>query len=76
MKLLASPGRFAVYPPIFEDEVEIVIAVEEFKGVRLVIGYLMTKASTGELTLTGKTMHCFTDVDGKPIILKNLMSKE
>lgn len=30
----------------------------------------MTNASTGETVLTGKTMHCFTDQSGKPIILK------
>ena len=58
------------HPTTFDDEVEIIVRVEEFKGVRLVIGYTMTKAATGEIVLTGKSMHCFTDVNGKPIILK------
>lgn len=54
----------------FDDAVEIAVGVEEFKGVRLVIGYTMTNRATGALVLTGKTMHCFTDTGGKPIILK------
>lgn len=59
-----------VHPSTFDDEVEIAVRVEEFKGVRLVIGYTMTNCATGESVLTGKTMHCFTDTAGKPIILK------
>ena len=58
------------HPTTFDDEVEIAVSVEEFKGVRLVIAYRMTNVATGELVLIGKTMHCFTDVKGKPIILK------
>lgn len=58
------------HPTTFDDEVEIQVRVEEFKGVRLVIGYRMANAATGELVLTGKTMHCFTDENGKPLILK------
>ena len=54
----------------FGDEVEITVGVEEFKGVRLVIGYTMIHAATGNVVLTGKTRHCFTDTNGKPIILK------
>ena len=58
------------HPTTFDDEVKITVGVDEFKGVRLVIAYSMTNASTGDLVLTGKTMHCFTDANGKPIILK------
>lgn len=58
------------HPTTFDDEVEIAVGVDEFKGVRLVITYTMTNAATGDLVLTGKTMHCFTDINGKPIILK------
>lgn len=54
----------------FSDEVAITVQVEEFKGVRLMIRYTMTNAATGETVLTGKTSHCFTDLNGKPIILK------
>lgn len=58
------------HPTTFDDEIKITVGAEEFKGVRLVIGYTMTNAATGEIVLTGKSMHCFTDVNGKPIILK------
>lgn len=58
------------HPTTFDDEVEISVGVEEFKGVRLVVGYTMTNRKSGDLVLTGKTTHCFTDVNGKPIILK------
>ena len=55
---------------MFGDEVEIAVEVAEFRGVRLVIGYTMTNRATGEVVLTGKTMHCFTDAAGKPVVLK------
>lgn len=58
------------HPTTFDDEVEITVGVEEFKGVRLVIRYQMTNIATGNLVLKGKTMHCFTDINGKPIVLK------
>ena len=58
------------HPTTFDDEVKITVGVDEFKGVRLVIAYSMANAATGDLVLTGKTMHCFTDANGKPIILK------
>lgn len=54
----------------FDDTVKITVGVEEFKGVRLVIWYRMENAETGQQVLTGRTMHCFTDHNGKPIILK------
>lgn len=58
------------HPTTFDDEVEITVGVEEFKGIRLVIRYTMTDAATGKTVLTGTSMHCFTDGNGKPIILK------
>lgn len=58
------------HPTTFDDTVRIRVEVEEFRGVRLVIRYEMTNAATEDLVLTGKTMHCFTDGNGKPIILK------
>ena len=58
------------HPTTFDDAVEIAVNVAEFRGVRLVIRYQMTNVKTGEPVLTGKTTHCFTDPQGKPIILK------
>ncbi|MBQ8623893.1 MAG: acyl-CoA thioesterase [Oscillospiraceae bacterium] len=54
----------------FDDEIKIHVFVEEFKGVRLTIGYVMTNNKSGETVLTGRTKHCFLDESGKPIILK------
>lgn len=58
------------HPTTFDDEVEITVGVEEFKGVRLIIGYTMRNRANGELVLTGRTTHCFTDACGKPVVLK------
>lgn len=58
------------HPTTFDDAVGVTVSVEEFKGVRLLIGYTMTNMKTGDLVLTGKTMHCFTDINGRPVILK------
>lgn len=63
------------HPTTFDDEVEITVDILEFKGVRLVIGYKMTNCSTGDLVLEGKSTHCFTDRNGKPIILKKQFPK-
>ncbi len=57
-------------PTTFDDQVRIAVRVEEFKGVKLVIGYTMVKEGTGETVLTGRTSHCFTTPEGKPLILK------
>lgn len=57
-------------PTTFDDTVEIAVCVAEFRGVRLVIDYVMKNAVTGQVVLTGKTQHCFLSHDGKPLILK------
>lgn len=54
----------------FNDEIEIDVKVKEFKGVRLVIEYVMKNAKTDEIVFTGVSKHCFVNMDGKPIILK------
>ncbi len=54
----------------FNDEIEIMVSVKEFKGVRLVIEYKMINYKTKELVLYGTSKHCFVNKEGKPIILK------
>ena len=54
----------------FGDHVEIDVAVEEFKGVKLTLSYTMTKADSGDPVATGKTRHCFVNQEGRPVILK------
>ena len=77
-KYLESVGVFSpvvsvecdfVSPTTFEDEVEIEVKVEEFKGVKLILSYTMKKCS-GETVATSKSSHCFVDKDGKLVILK------
>ena len=57
-------------PSTFNDEIEIDVRVKEFKGVKLVIEYIMTDVKTKELILVGITKHCFVNNENKPIILK------
>ena len=54
----------------FGDDIEIEVAVEEFKGVKLIIKYIMINMHTNDIVLIGKTKHCFVNKDNKPIILK------
>ncbi|MBQ0027291.1 MAG: acyl-CoA thioesterase [Lachnospiraceae bacterium] len=56
-------------PTVFGDVVSIGVNVEEFKGVKLVIGYEM-KNEDGIIVCTANSSHCFLDGNGRPIILK------
>lgn len=58
------------HPTTFGDEVRIRAEIEEFKGVKLVIRYTMTNNVTGDLVLTGRTMHCFVTPAGRPVALR------
>ena len=53
----------------FADEITIRIAVKEFRGVRLVLSYTMTK-SDGTTACTGCSEHCFLHADGSFIRMK------
>ena len=53
----------------FADEVEILIGVKEFKGVRLVIGYEMRKQDN-TVVCEAVSEHCFLNSQGRPIRLK------
>ena len=57
-------------PTTFDDEVEIEVKVKEFKGVKLIIEYVMNNKKTNDLVLTGTSKHCFVNIENKPIILK------
>ena len=54
----------------FGDNIEIDVEIEEFKGVKLIIKYLMKNISTNDIVLIGRTKHCFVNKNNKPIILK------
>lgn len=54
----------------FADEVAIRVKIKEFKGVRFVIEYEMTKTSDNSIVCTATSEHCFLDKDFKPVHLK------
>ena len=62
-------------PTTFDDKIEIDVKVEEFKGVKLILKYIMTNVETNEVVLTGKTKHCFIDKNNKPLVLKKSFPK-
>ncbi len=57
-------------PTKFGDLIDVNVEIEEFKGVKLVIKYIMTKHGNGEVVLEGRTKHCFLNAEGRPLILK------
>ena len=52
----------------FPDEIEISVSVEEVRGARLRLGYVM-KNSDGKTVFTARSEHCFTDAGGKVLRL-------
>ena len=56
----------------FGDTIIIHPYMKEYSGVRMVVGYDVTKEDTGELVMVGETKHCFTNKNLKPIHLKKV----
>ncbi|MBQ8599720.1 MAG: acyl-CoA thioesterase [Oscillospiraceae bacterium] len=52
----------------FAEEITIRVWIEEFKGVRLKIGYEMRRGET--VVFIGQSEHCFLNKEGKIISLK------
>ncbi|MBR6700879.1 MAG: acyl-CoA thioesterase [Firmicutes bacterium] len=71
---ISSPviGLEAEYirPTTFDDTVSVHVTVEEFRGVKLVLGYSIINTKTEEKVFSGKTSHCFINKEVKPVILK------
>ena len=55
-----------VRPSTFSDEIIINTYVKEFDGIRLTFEYEMKKAD-GTVVCTGESIHCFINLEGKPI---------
>lgn len=51
----------------FADNVEILTKIKEYNSVKLIVEYEMNL--DGKLVATGKTKHCFVNLEGKPIRL-------
>ncbi len=54
----------------FSDEIGILVQVQEFKSVKLQLGYTMRRISDGAVVLTGTTEHAFLNRENKPVRLK------
>ena len=67
--VIGVEGKY-LHSTTFDDTVGVRVWVEEFKGVRLVIRYIVTNQATGDLVFIGKSQHCFVNREGKPVILK------
>lgn len=50
----------------FADEISITVGVKEYKGVKLMLHYVM-KNQQGETVCESDSMHCFLDEAGRPI---------
>lgn len=57
----------------FNDEVLIEAKIKEFKGVKLVIEYIMKNANSGNVVLTGCSKHCFIGENNMPVMLKKVL---
>lgn len=54
----------------FADVISIEVKVKEFKGVKLVLEYIMKNVADDSVVLTGTTEHCFLDTESHPIYMK------
>lgn len=53
----------------FSDTVSISVFIDEIKGLKMRIGYVMKKED-GSVAFDGYSEHCFMDRKGKPVRLK------
>ncbi len=56
-------------PARFPETVTVTVKVTEFRGVRLRLGYEL-RGADGRLCAEGKSEHCFTGPDGRPVNMK------
>lgn len=59
-----------ISPLIFDEPFAVYPKIENFNGVRLEISYRIVSRSTGKICVEGRTSHCFTDMNMKPVRTK------
>ncbi|MGN0594358.1 MAG: acyl-CoA thioesterase [Hominimerdicola sp.] len=59
------------FPIKFGDEFQIDCKITDFNGCKFSMEYVVTNLTTGKLSCTGKSSHCFTDGNLKPVRIKN-----
>lgn len=52
----------------FAEDVLIDVSIAEFKGVKLILHYVMTN-NEGKLVAEAESVHCFLSTDGRPLRL-------
>ena len=57
-------------PTTFGDEIEIRVKFLTYTGVRYVFSYEMKNRKTGDVVAVCTSEHCFTDINGRPVIIK------
>ena len=58
------------FPLRFDDEFEVRCRAEEFNGCKFTISYEVFDLTSGKVSLTAQTRHCFTDENLMPVRLK------
>ena len=54
----------------FGDIIEIHTSITSYTVVKFTVSYEVYNKTTGALCVTGESMHCFTDLDLKPLNMK------
>lgn len=54
----------------FNDEIRITVSVEEYTGVKIKFGYVMTNTETKTVVFVGESEHCFLDEKRRPVIVR------
>ena len=54
----------------YADTLSIKLKIKEFKGVKMIVEYVITNKETEQLLVTAETSHCFTDKNLKPLNMK------
>ena len=58
-------------PLHYDEEFYVSVTVERFTGTRLILNYQLFSSVTGMLCTEGKSSHCFTDFNLKPLRTKH-----
>ncbi len=69
MPVLSVDCQYKV-PLRFEDSFSVDLTITKFNGVIMNVEYTITNDKTGDICATGKSSHCFTDNDLKPVRIK------
>lgn len=55
---------------VFGDTVEIRVKLTEYTGIRYAFAYEIVRAGSGESAASGRSEHCVTNKDGRPVVIK------